>query len=378
MTTTTAPTAAPATPPTGAVVSPTATMLPPLRVLRRAVATRDRRFEGLFVVGVRTTGIFCRPGCPARTPRPENLDFFATSREALFAGFRPCLRCRPLVPRDAPPDWLARLLAAIDAEPQRRWRDADLRALDLEPTRVRRWFVRQHGITFQAYSRARRLGGALRELKRGRQLDAVALDHGFESHSGFRDAFARWFGAPPGKARREECITFRWLDSPLGPLVAAAVEEGVCLLEFSDRRMLETQLSRLRRLLDRPAIQGDHPHLAQLEHELSEYFTGTRTRFDVKLHAPGSDFEQRVWQGLRRIPSGETRSYIALAREIGSPKAARAVGRANGMNRLAIVIPCHRVVRDDGTVGGYGGGRWRKEWLLRHEQGMTAKSAATA
>jgi len=376
MTPTTAPSLAVA--PSGQVVSPTATMLPPLRVLRRAVATRDRRFEGLFVVGVRTTGIFCRPGCPARTPRPENLDFFATSREALFAGFRPCLRCRPLTPRDAPPDWLARLLAAIEAEPQRRWRDGDLRALGLDPTRVRRWFVRQHGITFQAYSRARRLGGALRELKRGRTLDAVALDHGFESHSGFRDAFARWFGAPPGRARREECITFRWLDSPLGPLVAAAVEEGVCLLEFSDRRMLETQLARLRRLLDRPAIQGDHPHLARLERELAEYFAGTRARFDLPLHAPGSDFEQRVWAGLRRIPTGATRSYVALAREIDAPKAARAVGRANGMNRIAIVIPCHRVVRDDGTVGGYGGGRWRKEWLLRHEQSLATKEEAAA
>ena len=344
--------------------------LPPRSVLLRALATRDASFEGLFVIAVRTTGIFCRPGCPARTPKPQNVEFFATTKEALFAGFRACLRCRPLASRDAPPAWLAPLLAAIETDPARRWRDADLRARQLDPVRVRRWFGAQHGMTFQAYSRARRLGTALRALRHGRKLDEVALDHGFESHSGFRDAFSRWFGAPPGRARRArraDCITFAAIESPLGPLVAAAVDEGVCLLEFNDRRMLEAQLARLRRLFDRPALHGDHPHLTQLRRELSDYFAGTRKSFDVPLHAPGSDFEQRVWRELQRIPCGETRSYIELARAIGAPNAARAVGRANGMNRVALVIPCHRVIRDDGTVGGYGGGRWRKEWLLRLE-----------
>lgn len=352
------------------ISDPTARTLPPRAVLLRVLTTRDRSFEGLCFFAVRTTGIFCRPGCPARMPRPEHVDFFATAKEALFAGFRPCLRCKPLVPSDAPPEWLAQLLPAIEAEPQRRWRDADLRALALDPVRVRRWFVRQHGMTFQAYSRARRLGTALSELRHGRKLDQVAIDHGFESHSGFRDAFARWFGAPPGRARRADCITFAWIDSPLGPLIAAAVDEGLCLLEFTDRRMLEAQLARVRRCIDRPAIEGDHPHLQQVRRELAEYFAGRRTTFAVPLHAPGSPFEQRVWQALQQIPCGETRSYVALARTIGSPRSARAVGRANGMNRLAIVIPCHRVVRDDGTVGGYGGGRWRKEWLLRREKEM--------
>lgn len=343
--------------------------LPSRATLLRAVAVRDASFDGLVYFAVKTTGIFCRPGCPARTPRPDHIDFFATAREASFAGYRPCLRCRPLEPRDAPPAWLAPLLSALEAEPQRRWRDADLRARRLDPARVRRWFLRQHGMTFQAYSRARRLGTALAELRRGQKLDAVALDHGFESHSGFRDAFARWFGAPPGRARRADCITFAWIESPLGPLIAAAVDEGLCLLEFTDRRMLEAQLTRLRRRIDRPALEGDHPHLAQLRRELADYFAGRRTRFDVPLYAPGSDFEQRVWQELQRIPCGETRSYVQLARAIGVPKAARAVGRANGMNRVAIVIPCHRVIRDDGTLGGYGGGKWRKERLLALERG---------
>ncbi|MBL8842191.1 MAG: methylated-DNA--[protein]-cysteine S-methyltransferase [Planctomycetes bacterium] len=352
-----------------APVAPPLPTLPPRAALLRAVAARDASFDGLVYFAVKTTGIFCRPGCPARTPRPDHVDFFATAREASFAGYRPCLRCRPLEPRDAPPAWLAPLLSALESEPQRRWRDADLRARRLDPARVRRWFLRQHGMTFQAYSRARRLGTALAELRRGQKLDAVALDHGFESHSGFRDAFARWFGAPPGRARRADCITFAWIESPLGPLIAAAVDEGLCLLEFTDRRMLEAQLTRLRRRIDRPALEGDHPHLAQLRRELADFFAGRRTRFDVPLYAPGSDFEQRVWQELQRIPCGATRSYVELARAIGIPKAARAVGRANGMNRVAIVIPCHRVIRDDGTLGGYGGGKWRKERLLALERG---------
>lgn len=349
------------------------TNLPARTALLRAFAQRDRSFDGLFVAAVKTTAIFCRPTCPAKRPRPENVEFFATAREALFSGFRPCKRCRPLAAIGAAPEWLAPLLTAIEREPQRRFRDRDLRELGLDPVRVRRWFMKEHGMTFQAVSRARRLGSAFTALKEGRKLDHVGFDVGFESHSGFRDAFAKWFGAPPGRTMNRAgvggCITFAWIESPLGPLVAAAVEEGVCLLEFSDRRMLEAQLATLRRRIDRPAVPGDHRHLRQLRRELADYFAGTRRTFDVPVFTPGSEFQQRVWRELARIPSGETRSYVELARAIGSPKAARAVGRANGMNRVAIVLPCHRVVNDDGKLGGYGGGVWRKQRLLELERG---------
>jgi len=341
--------------------------LPPRAVMLRALERRDASFRGLFFAAVTTTGIFCRPGCPARRPRRDHVRFFATAREALFAGFRPCRRCRPLEAAGRAPEWLAPLLAAIEHEPQRRLRDRDLRALGLEPARVRRWFHREHGMTFQAYARARRLGAAFTALRGGARLDHVALDHGFESHSGFRDAFSRWFGAPPGRARRRDCITFCWIESPLGPLAAAAVAEGVCLLEFTDRRMLEAQLATLRRRVDRPAVPGDHLHLSRLRRELGEYFAGTRRDFSVPLFAPGSAFEERVWRELARIPAGATRSYGEVALAIGAPGAARAVGRANGCNRIAIVIPCHRVVNEGGELGGYGGGLWRKRWLLRHE-----------
>jgi AraC family transcriptional regulator of adaptative response/methylated-DNA-[protein]-cysteine methyltransferase len=341
--------------------------------MRRAFSRRDATYDGLFFTAVKTTGIFCRPTCPARRPRPRNVLFFGRARDALFAGFRPCKRCRPLEPRGAAPAWVAPLLAAIEGDESRRWRDRDVRELGLDPVRVRRWFSREHGMTFQAYSRARRLGTAFRALKNGTKLDHVALDHGFESHSGFRDAFSKWFGAPPGRARRREgapssdAITFSWIESPLGPLLVAAADEGVCLLEFTDRRMLETQLETLKRRIGRPAAPGDHPHLRQLRRELAEYFAGERREFAVPLHVPGTPFETRVWSALREIPFGETRSYVDVARAIGKPKAPRAVGAANGRNRIAIVIPCHRVVNEGGKLGGYGGGLWRKRWLLALE-----------
>jgi len=348
--------------------------LPPRAVMLRALSRRDASFDGLFVTAVKTTGIFCRPICPARLPRPEHVLFFPTAREALFAGFRPCLRCRPLAAAGETPTWLAPLLRAVERDPRRRLRDGDLRALGVDPVRARRWFMGRHGLTFHAYARARRLGTAFRALGDGRKLDDVVFDHGFESHSGFREAFSRCFGKPPGRARGGDCLTFARIDSPLGPLLAAAASEGICLLEFFDRRMIEAQLHTLRRRIPRPAVPGDHAHLAGLRRELDEYFAGGLSEFTVPVFAPGSDFQRRVWEALRRIPCGETRSYVEIARAIGSAGAARAVGRANGMNRIAIVIPCHRVVNDDGRVGGYGGGRWRKEWLLRHERTLAGAS----
>jgi len=355
--------------------------LPPRAVMLRAFTCRDASYDGVFFTAVTTTRIFCRPTCPARRPRPENVRFFASTREALFAGFRACKRCRPLAAAGAAPEWLAPLLASIEASPDRRLRDSELRRFGVAPERVRRWFQKEHGMTFQAYARARRLGSAFTALQRGTKLDRVVFDHGFESHSGFREAFAKWFGAPPGKARPDDCITFAWIESPLGPLLAASVKEGLCLLEFTDRRMIEAQLATLKRRIndpaspERPAVPGDSAVLKQLRRELDEYFAGKRATFDVPVHAPGSEFQQRVWSELRRIPHGATASYRELARRIGQPKAARAVGRANGMNRVAIVIPCHRVVNDDGRLGGYGGGVWRKQRLLELEGAVPASAA---
>jgi AraC family transcriptional regulator of adaptative response/methylated-DNA-[protein]-cysteine methyltransferase len=333
-----------------------------------AVLRRDTSFDGIFITAVRTTGIFCRPGCPARTPLREHVEFFPSVREALAAGYRPCRRCRPMEPAGQTPEWLAPLLADLDREPARRWTDGELRARGLDPVRLRRWFLTTHGITFHAYARTRRLGVALGRLRDGADLIDTALDHGFESLSGFRDAFARVFGVAPGRGRETvQAATLR-LATPLGPMVAAAVDQGVCLLEFADRRMLTTQFLRLRQRLGCIFAPGRNEHLARLEDELARYFAGTLTRFTVPLVRAGSEFQSAVWGELERIPCGETRSYEAIARALGRPKAVRAVGRANGDNRLAIVIPCHRVVRADGSLCGYGGGVWRKRWLLDHER----------
>ena len=156
--------------------------------------------------------------------------------------------------------------------------------------------------------------------------------------------------------------------SPLGPLVAGATDEGVCLLEFTDRRMLETQFEAVKRRFDKPVLPGTNAHLERLESELEEYFAGRLTRFTVPLVYPGSLFQRKVWSALLAIPYGETRSYEQMAKTVGEPNAVRAVGTANGQNRIAIVIPCHRVIRKGGELGGYGGGLARKQWLLQLER----------
>ena len=340
--------------------------LPPRAEMYRALVARDASYEGVFYLGVRTTGIFCRPTCPARKPRRENVQFFASTRDALAAGYRPCRRCTPMQPEGVAPGWLEGLLRQVEEEPSRRWTDADLRRAGLDPVRVRRWFRRHHDMTFHAYQRARRLGLALGQIKTGDDVMGAAYDHGYESESGFREAFAHLFGESPRRIDKGHVVLTRVL-TPLGPLVAGATEEALCLLEFADRDLLETQVERLRKGLDCVVTPGINRHIEQVERELEEYFAGRRTEFEVPLLTPGTDFQQRAWRALRQIPYGETRSYEQIARAIGKPKATRAVGLANGANRIPIVIPCHRVVRADGSLGGYGGELWRKRYLLRLE-----------
>ena len=343
--------------------------LPPVQEMRHAFLSGDASYDGVFFTGVRTTGIFCRPSCKARKPRPENVEFFATPREASFSGYRPCKRCRPLDTDGQPPAWVARLLARIDADPAARMRAADLRAAGVDPARARRYFLKNYGMTFQAYCRARRLASAFHLIKEGASVSDAASDAGFESESGFRAAFTQAFGASPGESAERDAVALDWIASPVGPLVAGATAEGVCLLEFSDRRMLETQLATLKRRLGVPLVPGRNAWLDVLRTQLGEYFAGKRRDFDLPLVIRGTAFQERVWNALLTIPYGGTWSYRDLAQCIGQPAATRAVGTANGVNRIAIVIPCHRVVNADGRLGGYGGGVWRKQFLLDLEQG---------
>ncbi len=183
------------------------------------------------------------------------------------------------------------------------------------------------------------------------------------------------FGASPGRSREERCVQLSWVQSPLGPLIAGATGDGVCLLEFTDRRMLEAQLVTVRKVFGCPVLPGKAEALVALESELAAYFQGTLHRFTVPLCYPGTEFQRVVWDELQRIPFGETRSYEDLAVAIGRPNAQRAVGRANGLNRIAILIPCHRVVNKDGGLGGYGGGLRRKQFLLDLERSALPASA---
>ena len=351
--------------------------LPPRSEMDRACRSRDASYDGVFYLAVRTTGIFCRPSCPARKPNPDNVEYYGNAREAMFAGYRPCLRCRPLEAGGAPPDWVAPLLAELERDPAARLNDAELRRRGLEPARVRRFFVKEYGMTFHAFRRARRLGGALDAIRRGEGAENAGWDAGFESASGFREAFERVLGGKPGRAAAGlDCVRLAWVESPIGPLLTGATERGVALLEFTDRRALEDQLQTLRRRLGLPLVPGTHPHLDRLRAELAEYFEGRRRAFEVPLDLAGSPFELAVWRGLLEIPYGETRSYEEMAARVGRPGAQRAVGTANGHNRIAIVVPCHRVVNKSGELGGYGGGLWRKRILLdleRRHSGLFAE-----
>ncbi len=333
-----------------------------------AFLQRDRTFEGIFVTAVSTTGIFCRPTCAARRPHPRNVSFFATASEAAIAGYRPCLRCRPLEPDGAPPTWLRQLLADLEAEPCRRWCDQDLRQRGLSPERVRRWFKQHHGMTFQAYHRARRLGSALGRVRAGETVGKAAVEVGYDSLSGFQDAFRQYFGSSP--TRLDQAIVARVdrIATPLGPMVVAATENALLLLDFADRRQLASLVERIRRRLGVLYLPGRGALAERAEHELGEYFAGTRRDFSLPVQPAGTLFELAVWAALREIPYGETRSYADIARRVRRANAVRAVGRANGMNALAIVVPCHRVVGSDGSLVGYGGGLWRKERLLARER----------
>jgi AraC family transcriptional regulator, regulatory protein of adaptative response / methylated-DNA-[protein]-cysteine methyltransferase len=342
-------------------------LMPNPRICYRALVERDSRFEGVFFAAVRTTGVFCRPTCHARKPKRENVEFYASTSQALQHGYRPCKLCQPMRPLGKTPDWLEPLLDEVRDHPTLRFKDQDLRDRGLDPLRVRRWFQKIHGITFHAFCRMNRLSQAFGQLRGGKSVGPTAFSSGYESLSGFTDSFKKSTGFAPSRSPHRTIIHIHRLLSPLGPLLAGATEKGICLLEFADRRMLETQLSRLRVRLNAEILPGHSPFFEPLQTQLDEYFDENRKDFDVPLVLAGTNFQERAWNSLRTIPCGETRSYQQQAESIGQPSAVRAVARANGDNRIAILIPCHRVIGKNGRLTGYGGGLWRKRSLLELE-----------
>jgi AraC family transcriptional regulator of adaptative response/methylated-DNA-[protein]-cysteine methyltransferase len=261
------------------------------------------------------------------------------------------------------------MVEAVEANPEKRWKDRDFEALSVDASTARRQFKKRFGMTFVEYARARRMGIAMKQIRSGKAVIDAQIDTGYESSSGFRDAFSKIMGAAPTSFQKHHMILkTSWIDTPLGPMIAIADEASLYLLEFVDRRGLEREVERMRIKTKSAIIPGSSAPLTSIENELKLYFEGHLRHFKTPLHLLGSPFQKLVWDELQRIPYGETRSYQAQAEALGKPSAARAVANANGANQIAIVIPCHRIINTNGELGGYGGGIHRKQWLIKHEK----------
>ena len=343
--------------------------LPSDDVLYHALLDRSADYEGRAFVGVRTTGIFCRLTCPARKPKRENTTFYSSTAECLTAGFRPCKRCRPLE-GGTPEPLVEGLLKRLSANPLRRWREQDLIEMGLDPSTVRRAFKRSLGVTFLETARLHRLREAAALRQAGAKVIDAQLEAGFESASGFRDAFSKLLGRAPGAMTGSSVLVADFISTPLGPMVAVADQHALWLLEFADRRELGREVQAVEKQSGEAISFGPSPILDQIKGELDAFYAGEATTFETPIHGYGTPFMKQVHAGLRRIPLGTTYSYRQLAESLGRPTAMRAVARANAANRLAVIVPCHRVIAADGSLAGYAGGVWRKEWLLHHEQKM--------
>ncbi|MBR9824708.1 MAG: bifunctional transcriptional activator/DNA repair protein Ada [Alphaproteobacteria bacterium] len=343
--------------------------------LYKALCDRDPSYTGQVYVAVQSTGIFCRLTCPARKPKSENCTFMDSVGACLEAGFRACKQCKPLGEEAQLDPGVADLLAALEADPDHRWSEANIIARGHDPSTISRAFKRVYGMTFLEMARMRRLSDGFTALKDGEQVISAQLEAGFESASGFREAFARMLGLSPGQFRGDELLKADWIDTPLGAMIAVCDQHVLHLLEFIDRKALPAELGRLLKSAKGGIGIGRTPVTDRVEEELNAFFAGQSAHFTTPLALHGSEFTREVWQALRDIPAGETRSYGELAKALGRPGSSRAVARANGANQIALIIPCHRVIGADGSLTGYGGGLWRKEKLIALERAY-AQSAA--
>lgn len=335
----------------------------------QALLDKNKDYEGTFFVGVKTTGVFCRPTCPARKPKFENCEFYNTAQEALLASFRPCMRCQPLSHPNQVSDLVRTLVEAVEADPSRRWKDKDFDELSVDASTARRQFKKRFGMTFVEYARARRMGIAIKQIREGNMVIDTQLNTGYDSSSGFRDAFSKIMGATPTKLDKHlNVLKASWLDTQLGPMIAISDDQALYLLEFAERRGLEREIERLRLKLKAAIVPGMTDAIQSIQTELKAYFDGKLTKFTTPIHLLGSPFQKSVWEELMRIPYGQTRSYATQAKAIGKQTAYRAVANANGANQIAIVVPCHRIINSNGDLGGYGGGIRRKQWLIEHEK----------
>jgi AraC family transcriptional regulator of adaptative response/methylated-DNA-[protein]-cysteine methyltransferase len=328
-----------------------------------AFMRRDRAWDGRVIGAVKTTGIYCKPSCPAKRPKREHVEFFATAADAGAAGYRACLRCKPdEIGRDR--EAVAKAVELIENVEEVPTLEQLATAVGYAPHHFQRIFKRDLGVSPAAYARGvrnRRAQGALQQSDR--VTDAI-YDAGYSSPSGFYTDAKERMGMTPSAWRdggRGHVIRWTSFDSPLGLMLIAATEKGICRLTFDDSE------ASLRRLFPNADIVKDAGGLRDLVEGALAAIERPAAAPELPIDVAGTAFQEAVWRELRKIPLGETRSYAQIAAAIGQPKAVRAVGTANGDNHVAVLIPCHRVIRSDGSLGGYAGGLDRKKMLLAVE-----------
>lgn len=337
--------------------------------LYKALINRDTQYEGIFFVGVKSTNIFCKPTCTARKPKFDNCEFYYSFKEAMLAGYRACKICRPHLLNSEDSNFNL-LLIEIENNPQKKWRERDIKIFGLDPSTARRIFKKKFGVTFIEYTRMRRLGLAFKEIKNGTAIIESQINAGYESSSGFRDAFNKIMGSLPSNVLGVENknLTSIIFDTILGQMIAIASDNELYLLEFCDRRGLENEIRKLRIKYNYNILPGINKILDKTKNDIKQYFEGKICNFDIDIKFLGSEFQKNVWTNLCSIPYGTTISYSILANKIGNSRAYRAVANANGANQIALIVPCHRVIKENNQIGGYGGGIARKKWLIEHEQ----------
>jgi AraC family transcriptional regulator of adaptative response/methylated-DNA-[protein]-cysteine methyltransferase len=337
-----------------------------------AFERRDRSWDGRVIGAVKTTGIYCKPSCPARRPKRDNVEFFADGAAARAAGYRPCLRCRPdEVGRDE--EALARAVRLIEAAEEPLTLDQLATEVGYAPHHFQRLFTRRIGVSPAAYARGVRAKRAERHLADSARVTDVIYEAGYSAPSRFYADAKERLGMTPSAWRdggRGETIRWTTVDSELGRLLVAATAKGICRLTFEDSERS------LRRLFPNATIVRDDGAMASLvEGALAAIRTPAQAP-QLPIDVAGTAFQEAVWRELRKIPLGETRSYAQIAAAIGQPNAVRAVGTANGDNHVAVLIPCHRVIRSDGSLGGYAGGLDRKQKLLEAEGALVQRQMA--
>ena len=335
-----------------------------------AFVARDASFAGQFYMAVKTTGIYCRPGCPARLPKPSNVTFYDTREEAEAAGFRPCKRCKPddIDAARAHRDAIAAACRMIETAEEAPNLDELARAAGMSPSHFHRLFKRIAGVTPKAYAVAHRNQRVREELRDSGSVTEAIYAAGFGSNGRFYANSSEVLGMTPTAYRTGasgQKIRFAISRCSLGDLLVAESERGICAILFGDER--SALIAGLRRQFPAAAIEEADTELKAVVGRVVAYVEEPGEDLGLPLDIRGTAFQHRVWEALRRIPAGSTASYTDIAREIGAPQAVRAVAGACAANPIAVAIPCHRVVRSDGALSGYRGGVERKRALLAKE-----------